>query len=275
LLESSVGAEGRFVLMRPARAFSFACFLAICFVAAACSKPATETAQRAPEPTLTVDPTTAGTITGSVKLIGEPPKFKALNMAAEPTCVQDNPKPVYPQLVVTGEHGALANVVVYVKGNMDQYKFDTPSQPAVFDQKNCMYDPHVMALMTNQDFHVVNSDQTLHNIHPIPTNNHSWNQSQPAGAPPIDRSFPNPELAIKVNCNVHPWMRGWLFVFRHPFFAVTTKDGKFSLSGLPPGTYTIEAWQERYGVQDQVITLGPKDSKTIDFTYKAEPQSGS
>jgi hypothetical protein len=261
--------------MKPAIAIGFACLVAICLTTAGCSKSSTETAQKAPVPTLTVDPATAGSITGTVKLDGEPPKFKALNMSAEPTCVQDNPTPVYPPIVVTGPHDALANVVVYVKGDMDEYKFDTPKDPAVLDQKNCMYEPHVLALMTNQDFHVINSDATLHNIHPLPRQNHEWNQSQPAGAAPIDRSFPNPELAIKVNCNVHPWMRGWLFVFRHPFFAVTTKDGKFALSGLPPGNYTIEAWQEHYGVQDQVVTIGPKEAKTLSFTFHAAPPSGS
>jgi hypothetical protein len=260
--------------MKPAILFSFVCAAAIC-LAAGCSKSSNETAPKAPQPTLTVDPATAGTITGTVKLDGEPPKFKALNMSAEPTCVQDNPAPVYPPLVVTGAKGALANVVVYVKGNMDQYKFDTPKDPAVLDQKNCMYDPHVLALMVNQDFHVINSDATLHNIHPLPRQNHEWNQSQPAGGAPIDRSFANPELAIKVNCNVHPWMRGWLFVFRHPFFAVTKKDGTFSLSGLPPGEYTIEAWQEHYGVQDQEVTIGPKETKTLSFTFHAAPPSGS
>jgi hypothetical protein len=260
--------------MKPAKILSLVFSIAILF-AVGCSKPATETAQKAPEPTKTVDPATAATITGTVKLEGAPPKFKALNMSAEPTCVKDNPDAVYPPIVVTGPHDALANVVVYVKGNMDEYKFDTPSAPAVLDQKNCMYEPHVLAMMTNQDFRVINSDATLHNIHPVPRENHVWNQSQPAGAPPIDRSFPNPELAIRVNCNVHPWMRGWLFVFRHPFFAVTPKDGDFSLSGLPPGTYTIEAWQEYYGVQDQVVTVGPNDKKTISFIFKAAPATTS
>jgi hypothetical protein len=256
--------------MRPARIFVFVCIAAI-FLSVGCSKSSNETAQQAPQPTKTVDPATAGSITGTVKLIGEPPKFKPLNMSAEPTCVKDNPEPVYPPIVVTGAKGALANAVVYVKGNMDDYKFETPTTPAVLDQKNCMYVPHVLALMTNQDFHVINSDDTLHNIHPVPRDNHVWNQSQPAGAPPIDRSFPNPELAIPVNCNVHPWMRGYLFVFRHPFFAVTTKTGEFSLNGLPPGTYTIEAWQEHYGVQDQTVTIGPKQAKQVAFTYRAAP----
>lgn len=256
--------------MRPARTFIFVCITAI-FLTVGCSKSSNETAQQAPQPTKTVDPATAGSITGTVKLIGAPPKFKPLNMSAEPTCVKDNPEPVYPPIVVTGAKGALANVVVYVKGNMDDYKFETPTPPAVLDQKNCMYVPHVLALMTNQDFHVINSDDTLHNIHPVPRDNHVWNQSQPAGAPPIDRSFSNPELAIPVNCNVHPWMRGYLFVFRHPFFAVTTKTGEFSLNGLPPGTYTIEAWQEHYGVQEETVTIGPKQAKAVAFTYHATP----
>jgi hypothetical protein len=262
--------------MKPAIVAGLACVLAVGLSVIGCSSKSTqtETAQQAPQPTLTVDPATAGSITGTVKLDGQPPKFKPLNMSAEPTCVKDNPGPVYPPIVVTGSHGALANVVVYVKGNMDEYKFDTPTAPAVLDQKNCMYEPHVLALMVNQDFQVINSDATLHNIHPLPRENHEWNQSQPAGAPPINRKFTIPELAIRVNCNVHPWMRGYLFVFRHPFFAVTTKTGDFTLSGLPPGNYTIEAWQEHYGVQDQVVTIGPKETKKIAFTYHAAPQSG-
>ena len=82
------------------------------------------------------------------------------------------------------------------------------------------------------------------------------------------------ELAIPVKCNVHPWMKSYIFVFKNPYFAVTTKDGKFDLSNLPPGTYTIEAWQEKYGVQDQQVTIGPKESKTVSFTFKASGAAG-
>jgi hypothetical protein len=69
-------------------------------------------------------------------------------------------------------------------------------------------------------------------------------------------------------------MKGYIAVFKHPFFAVTTKDGKFELKGLPPGTYTIEAWQEKLGVVDQQVTIGPKDSKTVSFTFKAAGATG-
>jgi len=132
-----------------------------------------------------------------------------------------------------------------------------------------MYDPHVIALMTGQPLSVKNSDQTTHNIHPMPKDNRDWNKSQAPGASPIDDSFARAELAIPVKCNVHPWMKSYIFVFKHPYYAVTGKDGKFELKGLPPGTYTIEAWQEKFGTVDQTVTIGAKESKPVTFTFKA------
>ncbi len=67
---------------------------------------------------------------------------------------------------------------------------------------------------------------------------------------------------IPVKCNVHPWMRAYIGVVSHPFFAVTGDDGTFTIKGLPPGTYTIEVWHEKYGKQEQPVTVGAKDSKT-------------
>jgi hypothetical protein len=132
-----------------------------------------------------------------------------------------------------------------------------------------MYDPHVLAVMAGQTLEVKNDDQTTHNIHPTPKDNRDWNQSQPPGATPIEQSFARPEFAIPVKCNVHPWMKSYIFVFKNPYYAVTSKDGKFELKGLPPGTYTIEAWQEKFGVVDQTVTIGPKESKDVNFTFKA------
>ncbi|HTS13637.1 MAG TPA: carboxypeptidase regulatory-like domain-containing protein [Candidatus Limnocylindrales bacterium] len=222
----------------------------------------------------TVDATTAGSVSGTVKLDGKAPAMRPINMSAEPYCQKANSKPVIPPEVVTGEDGSLANVVVYVKDDMSKYTFSTPSQSVPLAQQGCMYDPHVIALMAGQTLEVKNDDQTTHNIHPMPKDNREWNKSQPPGAAPIDDSFARAELAIPVKCNVHPWMKSYIFVFKNPYFAVTTKDGKFDLSNLPPGTYTIEAWQEKYGVQDQQVTIGPKESKTVSFTFKASGASG-
>ena len=222
-------------------------------------------------PTAVVDPSTAGSISGTVKLDGPPPAFKPIDMSAEAVCVQANPLPVVPPVVVIGPHGALANVVVFVKSGLSSYRFDIPAQPVVLDQKGCMYEPRVLAVMTGQSYEVHNEDQTIHNVHPMPRVNRPWNKSEPIGDPPIEANFTKPELAIPIACNIHPWMRAYMFVFAHPYFAITPKTGAFTLKGIPPGTYTIEAWQERFGTEDQTITLGPSESKSLDFVFHSVP----
>ncbi len=224
-------------------------------------------------PAASVDPSTTGSVTGTVTLDGPPPVSKPIDMSASPACAQANPAPVIPPTVVTGENGDLANVVVYVKSGLGNYRYDIPGDTAILGQKNCMYEPHVLALMTNQPVAVQNNDPTMHNVHPMPKHNRQWSNSQPAGSAPLKQSFANPEFAMAVLCNVHPWMRAIVFVFDHPYFAVTSKTGKFALTNLPPGTYTIEAWQEAYRAQDQTVTIGPKESKAISFMFRASDSS--
>jgi plastocyanin len=221
--------------------------------------------------TKTVDMSTVGSISGTVKLDGTAPTYRPINMSADPYCVKANAgHPVLPQEVVTGSGNTLANVVVYVKSGAEGYSFPTPSDSVTLDQKDCMYVPHVVALMVGQTLNVVNSDDTTHNIHPTPTDNREWNRSQPPKAPPITDSFARPEVAIPVKCNVHPWMKGYIAVIANPLFAVTGKDGTFEIKNVPPGTYTIEAWQEKYNTMDQTVTVAAKEAKTgVDFTFKA------
>jgi hypothetical protein len=233
--------------------------------AASCGKPPSNDSS----PPLTVDPSTAGQITGTVTLDGTPPVLKAIDMSQSAACAQANPAPVIPPIVVVGDHGALANVVVYVKDGLGHYRFDTPQTPAILMQRNCMYQPHVMALMTGEPFEIENNDPTMHNVHPMPKHNRQWSNSQPAGSAPLKSVFARPEFAMPVLCNVHPWMRAFVFVFDNPYYAVTSKAGTFLLANLPPGTYTIEAWQEQYPARDQTVTIGPKESKAISFVFPA------
>jgi plastocyanin len=251
--------------------FALSVVLALAIVGCGGGEKKEETAAPAPAAPAgkTVDAATAGSVTGTVTLEGKPPALRPINMSAEPYCQKAHSSPVIPPEVVTGDKGQLADVVVYVKENLPDYSFETPKTPVLLDQKGCMYDPHVIAAMAGQTIDVRNNDQTTHNIHPMPKDNREWNKSQPPGAAPIEDSFARAELAIPVKCNVHPWMKSYIFIFKHPYYAVTTKDGKFDLKNLPPGTYTIEAWQEKYGVMDQTVTIGPKESKTVAFTFKA------
>jgi plastocyanin len=217
----------------------------------------------------TVDAATAGEVTGSVKLDGPAPKMKAISIAAEPSCAKARTTPLTSEEVVTGDNGTLANVVVYVKSGLDGYSFPVPSTPIKFEQQGCQYHPHVVGIQVGQNIDVTNGDQTTHNIHPIPKENREWNESQPPGATPIEKSFARQEIAIPVKCNVHPWMKAYMAVLPNPYFQVTAKDGAFDLKNLPPGTYTLVAWHELYGTSEQTVTIGAKESKSVSFTFKA------
>lgn len=236
--------------------------LALAFVAAGCGS-ATSNLPPAPP----VDQATAATITGKVTFQGTPPAPRPINMSASAACVKANPNPVDAPDVITGANGTLANVVVYVKSGLGRYRYPAPQTPAVLDQKNCMYTPHVLAVRVDQPFSVANSDPTMHNVHVMARHNRQWSSSQPVDSAPLKSTFERPEFAIPVLCNIHPWMRAYVFAFDQPYFAVTGTDGAFTIKDLPPGTYTIEAWHEPHQTLDQTVKLAPKESKTITFAF--------
>jgi len=204
---------------------------------------------------------------GAVKFEGTAPKPSRIDMSQDPLCAKTHSTAATTEDVVVGADGGLANVVVYVSDGLGSRTFQPPQQPAVFEQKGCQYKPHVLAMQANQKLDVVNSDETTHNIHPSPANNREWNMTQPHGTP-LQQTFAREEIAIPVKCNVHPWMRGYIAVFKHPYFAVTDKNGSFDLKDLPPGAYTITAWQEKLGTRTQKVTIGAGEAKTLDFTFK-------
>jgi plastocyanin len=210
---------------------------------------------------------TPASLSGQVKFEGTPPKTSRIDMSADPFCVKAHSTPATTDEIVVDENGGLENVVVYVSDGLGTQAFQPPDRPAVFEQKGCQYEPHVLAMQARQKLDIVNSDETTHNIHPTPSNNREWNMTQPHGVP-LEQTFAREEVAIPVKCNVHPWMKGYIAVLKHPFFAVTDKNGGFELKDLPPGTYTITAWQEKLGTQNQKVTVGASEQKTISFTFK-------
>lgn len=209
-----------------------------------------------------------GTITGKIMFDGAPPALKKIDMSQDANCAAAAGDKSADDLLVTD--GKLANVFVYVKGGpVDKWTFPTPSDPVVLDQQGCRYHPRVLGLQTNQTLKVLNSDNTTHNIHPSPKVNQEWNQMQAQGAPPLEKKFTRSETLIPVKCNQHPWMKANVGVLGHPCYAVSGKDGTYTIKNVPPGTYTLVFWHETKGEQTQQVTIAAKESKTQDMTYKA------
>jgi hypothetical protein len=216
-----------------------------------------------------VDTATAGDVKGVVNLDGVAPKNETLKMNADPVCVKQAQGPQLSETYVVGDDGkTLGNVFVYVKDGLGTYVFDTPTEKATIDQKECRYRPHVFGMRVNQPLEILNSDPTLHNIHAMPKANTEFNNGQPIQGMKMTHTFDKKEVMVPFKCDVHGWMNAYVGVLDHPYFAVTDKDGKFELKSLPPGTYTIEAWHEKLGTQTASVTLGPKESKDVTFSFK-------
>ena len=210
------------------------------------------------------------TISGKVTYKGSLTKFKPVDMSKEPECVKLHAgHPLLPETVASGGGNTLQNVVVYISaGPLDNSP--SPLRTAVFDQKDCHYATHVLALRTGQEIIISNSDPISHNIHPLAKINREWNRIQPPGTPPFSYSYESEEF-IPVKCNIHPWMQGYFVVLKSSHFAVTGEDGSFRLPDLPPGKYTVTAWQETYGTQKQEITVSGGETQTVNFVFETKP----
>jgi plastocyanin len=216
-----------------------------------------------------VDTATAGDVKGAVTLDGTAPKNEGIKMNADPVCMRENKTPQFQETYTVGSDGkSLANVFVYVKDGLGNYVYDPPTDSAKIDQKECRYHPHVFGMRVGQKLEIINSDPTLHNIHALPKSNQEFNTGQPVQGMKTEHVFNAKEVMIPFKCDVHGWMNAYVGVLDHPYYAVTDKDGKFELKTLPPGTYTIEAWHEKFGTQTQQVTLGQKETKEVNFTFK-------
>jgi hypothetical protein len=216
-----------------------------------------------------VDTATAGVVSGFIKLEGMPPKMRAINLRSVPSCNEMHKTPALTEDVVMGNDSMLQNVVVYLKGDFTPYSFPDNTESAKIDQVGCIYTPHVLAVTTHTPVQVHNSDSATHNSLAITKANSPWNETQAVGGTPVQRVFSAPEVALALKCNIHPWMKVYVAVFNHPYFQVTGKDGSFTLKNVPPGNYTLMAWQERYGMIEQPITVAPNGSQSVTLSYKA------
>ena len=208
-------------------------------------------------------------ISGTITLNGTLPKFRVIDMTADPPCQDANHNPK-PDWLITNQ-GRLANAFIYVRGEtLNACQFELPDSEVIMNQRACYFEPHVFGLRVGQTLRIINGDPTQHNVHPTPKLNPEWNQTQAAYAPPMVKTFRRAEVMIPIKCNQHPWMKAYVGVMNHPYFAVSDRLGKFEIRGLPPGTYKLAVWHELFGEQEIEVTVVPGENRNADFTFDAQ-----
>jgi plastocyanin len=227
---------------------------------------------RAPARAVTpLDHATTGTISGTVDLSGAPPAMTVVPLRGDPVCAALHPEPVLSEDALVHD-GHVENAFVYVKDGLGERVFAVPSTPVVIDQRGCLFQPHVAGAQVGQPIKFVNGDTVLHNVHGAPSRSGAWNFAMNTRGAERTVTMDAAEVAVPIRCDLHPWMRAYLGVLDHPYFAVTGANGRFTLTDVPPGDYTVAVWHERFGTREAPISLGTKDTKELSFTFTAARQ---
>jgi len=227
-----------------------------------------ERAKSARQPT-PLDLSTVGVISGQVRLEGPAPAQTVLQLGGWSECAAQHAGglPLAGDILVND--GALQNAVVYVKEGLGDRVFAVPTEPETIDQKGCVFLPRIAGAQVDQPLRLLNSDPMAHNVHGLAKNSRQWNFSLGVKGAARTITVDKPEVMIEIKCDIHPWMRTYLGIFAHPYFALSGADGRFTLKDLPPGEYTIEVWHERFGTRSQQVSLGVKETKEIMLTFGA------
>ena len=207
-------------------------------------------------------------LSGKVSFSGEVPEASVISAEGDAKCAaMHKDKPLVDERVVVSADGGLANVFVYVTN--PPAGSAAPEAPAVLDQIGCAYTPHVLGLQVGQTMEIRNSDDTTHNVRGIARINKAMNYGQPAGSKARNKVFDEEELAIRMKCDIHPWMTAYVFAMDTPYFGVSDATGAFSISGLPAGEYDVTAWHEEFGEQTGKATVAEDGSGTVDFAFSS------
>ena len=222
-----------------------------------------------PKPPLTlVDPATAARVSGRVRFEGKVPEPTLIDMSSS-ECGGLHHGAAVPDGKLLVKDGLLRNAVVYVKSGLEGKAFAVAAEPVTVDQKGCLFVPRISAVQAGQPVRFLNSDPTKHNVKGLPKakGNAPFNLGFAFKGVSHAVTLARPEVAVPLNCDFHPWMLGYVAVLDHPFFQVTGEDGAFSLKGLPPGDYEIEAWHETLGTRSGKVHLAPSGSQEIVLTF--------
>jgi len=228
------------------------------------------TPKKTPEANLRkIDPATTGVLQGTVSFSGTTPKPTAIPLGGVPECKRQHKTTPLSENVVVSTKGELQNVFVYLQSGLEDYLFEIPSQEIFIDQKGCIYSPHVVGVQVKQPVTFINSDAFLHNVHTHPEHNRSDNFSMPSSGMRSTKTFSKPEVMVRIKCDVHPWMEAFIGVLPHPYFAVTKSDGRFNITNIPVGSYTLKLWHETLGEKTTTVVIKTGETTMVGLTYKS------
>lgn len=218
----------------------------------------------------------AADVAGTITLKGTPPKeVEIAPVMDDSTCGQMYSTAPTTHFYVVGKNGELGDVIVSLK-NADGSPITGKSTGAaaksvVMDQKGCLYMPQILVIQTGQKLTVKNSDNCVHNVHSVTSgpNAPDHNDAQMPGGADLNYAFAKPEMFLKFQCDVHPWMFAWVSIFDHPYFTISDKDGSFTIKNVPPGKYLVEANHRKLGVQSQPIEVKDQSAK-VSFTFEVK-----
>ena len=237
----------------------------LCGALAACSGSPAKPAAPAQPARNAVD---GASITGRVAFDGEMAPAPEIRLDADPQCLSITSGELRrSEDLLVGDADGVQNVFVYVKQGLPAQTDSAPPEPVVLDQQKCRYVPRVLGIQVNQPLTIRNSDPLLHTVRGEGVVNQRFNVATPIRGMEVNRVFRATEVMVPIACDMHPWMHAYVGVLDHPFFDVTGPSGRFSITGLPPGTYIIEFWHERLGTETREVNLSAGEAKDLTITY--------
>jgi hypothetical protein len=199
-----------------------------------------------------VETAKAGSIVGRVKFIASPPKLEPVKVSKDQDyCGEALPNETY---IIDAENG-LKNAVVFIEAAPPGKPAD-PEKLNIVENNGCLYAPRILAMQKGERLRVKNNDPKLHIPHSYLNDRTVFMLSLPFRNTVLDATRKIRDLGIlKLVCDTHSWMIGFVHVFDHPYFSVTDEKGEFYIPNLPTGSYTLTAWHEDAGIRSQQITV--------------------
>ncbi len=208
-----------------------------------------------------------GSVSGKVLFTGTVPERIKLPYKGNPECVAVAHGEILSETLLVND-GGLQNAFIYIKEGLDEdFEFKAPSTPVDVNNVGCIYVPHVVGAQVNQPIQLTNSDPTFHNIHAFAKEQSGWNLGLPFQGMKQTKKFAKPEVMVKLKCDLHPWMIGYIGIVEHPFFTVSGEDGSFSIPNIPAGDYVFGVWHEKLGEKEIEVSVGANQTAELNVSY--------